>query len=99
MMRTGTILPRSDLACRREGAPGIPGRAKAPGRERLKAGGMAADDPTVAAIAALVADQEGLLEPPVAEAERPQVQLTLTPSAWRAGTRPRIRQLGGQPKW
>jgi pyruvate/oxaloacetate carboxyltransferase len=67
--------------------------------ERRKAGGMEASDPTVAAIAALVADQEGLLESPAAEQDRPQVQLTLTPSAWRSGTRPRIRQLGGQPKW
>jgi pyruvate carboxylase subunit B len=67
--------------------------------ERRKAGGMEASNPTVAAIAALVADQKGLLESPTAEQERPQVQLTLTPSAWRAGTRPRIRQLGGQPKW
>jgi hypothetical protein len=60
---------------------------------------MDAGEPTVAAIAALVADQEGLLEAPAADLDRPQVQLTLTPSSWRSGTRPRIRQLGGQPKW
>ena len=67
--------------------------------ERRKAGGMAADDPTVAAIAALVADQEGMLESPAADQDRPQVQMAMTPSSWRSGARPRIRQMGGQPKW
>ncbi len=67
--------------------------------ERRKAGGLPADDSIVAAIAALVADSEEMLEPAVSAQERPQVQLAITPSAWRTGGRPRIRQLGGLPKW
>jgi hypothetical protein len=67
--------------------------------QRRKAGGIPADDPTVAAIAALVAQKEGMLETLVSDQERPQVQLTLTRSAWRAGSRPRVRQLGGTPRW
>ena len=67
--------------------------------ERRRSGGMAATDPTVAAIAALVADAEGMLEVPVAEQSRPQVELAVTPSSWRVAGRPRIRQIGGYPKW
>jgi pyruvate/oxaloacetate carboxyltransferase len=72
--------------------------------ERRRAGGMPATDPTVAVIAAMVADKEGLLADQSRLTNRngqsrPQVQMTLTPSAWRAGVRPRIRQLGGLPKW
>lgn len=67
--------------------------------ERRKAGGLDATDTTVAAIAALVADQEGMLETPVADQSRPQVELTMTPSSWRVVGRPRIRQIGGYPKW
>jgi pyruvate carboxylase subunit B len=75
--------------------------------ERRRAGGLPATDPTVAAIAALVADREGMLEPVLGNAfqgaskeqNRPQVQLAMAPSTWRAGSRPRIRQLGGLPKW
>jgi pyruvate carboxylase subunit B len=67
--------------------------------ERHKQGGMAASEPTVAAIAALVAQQEGMLEPPAAKQGRPQVQLAVTPSSWRVVGRPRIRQTGGYPKW
>jgi pyruvate carboxylase subunit B len=67
--------------------------------ERRKNGGMPATDATVAAIAALVAQKECMLETPVTEQSRPQVQLAMTPSSWRAGSRPRIRQIGGLPKW
>ncbi len=67
--------------------------------ETRKRGGMPATDPTVAAIAALVADEEGLLEPELATEGRPQLQLAVTPSSWRVGGRPRIRQIGGYPKW
>ena len=67
--------------------------------ERREAGGLSATDPTVAAVAALVADAEGMLETPVAEQSRPQVQLAVTPSSWRVAGRPRIRQVGGLPKW
>jgi pyruvate/oxaloacetate carboxyltransferase len=67
--------------------------------ERREAGGLPASEPTVAAIATLVAQKEGMLETPVSEKSRPQVQLALTPSSWRVGGRPRIRQIGGLPKW
>ncbi len=67
--------------------------------ERRKSGGLVATDPTVAAIAALVADAEGMLEVPVTEQSRPQVELAMTPSSWRVAGRPRIRQIGGYPKW
>jgi pyruvate carboxylase subunit B len=67
--------------------------------ERRKLGGMAPAEPTVAAIAALAAQEEGMLEPPAAEQGRPQIQLAVTPSTWRVGGRPRIRQIGGYPKW
>ncbi len=63
------------------------------------AGGLPADDPTVAAIAALVAHKEGMLEPATTEQRRPQLQLAVTPSTWRIAGRPRIRQIGGMPKW
>jgi len=62
-------------------------------------GGMAASDPVVGTIAALVAQKEEMLDPPVAVQERPQVQLAVGPSSWRVGGRPRIRQIGGYPKW
>ena len=67
--------------------------------ERRKSGGLSASDPTVAAVAALVAQREGMLETPASEQERPQVELTMTPSAWRVTGRPRIRQIGGLPRW
>jgi len=67
--------------------------------EVRKRGGMLATDPTVAAIAALVADREGLLEAEAAAEGRPRIQLAVTPSSWRVGGRPRIRQIGGYPKW
>jgi pyruvate carboxylase subunit B len=71
--------------------------------QRRRAGGLPATDPTVAAIAALVADREGMLESPADQVGlargRPQVQLAMAPSTWRTGSRPRIRQLGGLPKW
>ena len=63
------------------------------------AGGLAATDSAVAAIAALVAQKENMLQAPVAEQGRPQVQLAAAPSMWRANSRPRIRQIGGLPKW
>jgi hypothetical protein len=53
----------------------------------------------IGAIAALVAQKEGMLETPVAETSRPTVELALTPSSWRTQGRPRIRQIGGFPKW
>jgi pyruvate/oxaloacetate carboxyltransferase len=64
-----------------------------------KMGGLPADSATVAAIAALVAQQEGMLETPAAEQDRPQLNMALTPSSWRVASRPRIRQIGGLPKW
>ena len=69
--------------------------------ERRRTGGLPPTDPTVAAIAALVATKEGLLEPATHGngQSRSQVQIAMAPSAWRAGVRPRIRQLGGLPKW
>jgi pyruvate/oxaloacetate carboxyltransferase len=69
--------------------------------ERRRAGGLPSTDPSVAAIAALVANREGLLEPATHRngQSRPQIQVAMAPSAWRAGARPRIRQLGGLPKW
>jgi pyruvate carboxylase subunit B len=67
--------------------------------ERRKTGGLAPGDPTVAAIAAMVAGQEGLLETPAEEQARPQVKMAVTPSSWRVAGRPRIRQTGGYPKW
>jgi oxaloacetate decarboxylase alpha subunit len=67
--------------------------------ERRKAGGLPATDPTVAAIAALAAQKEEMLETPTSGTGRPQVQLTMAPSSWRAGSRPRLRQIGGVPKW
>jgi pyruvate carboxylase subunit B len=67
--------------------------------QRRAAGGLAATDPTVAAIAALVAQKESMLQAPAAERERPQAQLATAPSTWRAGSRPRIRQIGGLPRW
>jgi pyruvate/oxaloacetate carboxyltransferase len=69
--------------------------------ERRRAGGMPSSDPTVAVIAALVAKNEGLLEPAAnaSDQRRPQVQLAMPPSTWRASVRPRIRQLGGLPTW
>ncbi|MBN1640603.1 MAG: pyruvate carboxylase subunit B [Anaerolineae bacterium] len=67
--------------------------------EIRKHGGMLATDPTVAAIAGLVAEREGMLETAPAEEGRPQLQLAVTPSSWRVAGRPRIRQIGGYPKW
>ena len=67
--------------------------------QRRAAGGLAATDPAVAAIAALVAQKEDMLQAPAAEQGRPQVQLATAPSTWRAGSRPRIRQIGGLPRW
>jgi pyruvate/oxaloacetate carboxyltransferase len=67
--------------------------------ERRKTGGLPAGDPIVAAIAALVAQKEGMLEPPATDEGRPQVELAMTPSSWRVGGRPRIRQIGGYPRW
>jgi pyruvate carboxylase subunit B len=67
--------------------------------ERRRNGGLAPADPTVAAIAALVAGEEGLLETSAEERARPQVQMAVTPSSWRVAGRPRIRQTGGYPKW
>jgi pyruvate/oxaloacetate carboxyltransferase len=67
--------------------------------ERREEGGLSAGDPIVAAIATLVADDQGMLEPVVTDHQRPQVQLAVTPSSWRVGGRPRIRQIGGLPKW
>jgi hypothetical protein len=74
--------------------------------ERRRAGGMPASDPTVAVIATMVAEMEGLIEPAASgqgtcprRAHQNAHQMALAPSAWRAGTRPRIRQLGGLPKW
>lgn len=67
--------------------------------ERRESGGLPAASPTVAAIAALVAQREGMLEAPVAEQARPQVELAVTPSSWRTAGRPRIRQIGGYPRW
>jgi pyruvate carboxylase subunit B len=67
--------------------------------EVRKQGGMLATNPTVAAIATMVAAKEGMLETEALTEERPQVQIAMTPSAWRVGGRPRIRQIGGYPKW
>jgi pyruvate/oxaloacetate carboxyltransferase len=67
--------------------------------ERRRTGGLPATDPTIAAIAALVAQKEEMIEPPLSAQERPHVQLAMTPSSWRTTGRPRIRQLGGLPKW
>lgn len=68
--------------------------------QQRKAGGLPASSPTVAAIAALVANKEGLLtKPAVEEKERPQLQMAVTPSGWRTAGRPRVRQVGGTPKW
>jgi len=67
--------------------------------ERRKAGGHPASDPTVAAIAALVAEKEGMVKAPVAEQERPGLQMAVTPSTWRTSGRPRIRRIGGLPRW
>jgi pyruvate carboxylase subunit B len=67
--------------------------------QRRASGGLAATDPVVAAIAALVAQKENMLQSPAAEQGRPQVQLATAPSTWRAGSRPRIRQIGGLPRW
>jgi pyruvate carboxylase subunit B len=67
--------------------------------ERRQAGGLLATDPTVAAVATLVADQEGMLETPTVEQARPQLPMAMSPSAWRTASRPRIRQIGGLPKW
>jgi pyruvate carboxylase subunit B len=64
-----------------------------------KMGGLPAANSTVAAIAALVAQHEGMLETPAAEQGRPQLNMALTPSSWRVASRPRIRQIGGLPKW
>jgi hypothetical protein len=67
--------------------------------EVRKTGGMLATNPTVAAIAGLVAAEEAMLETAPADESRPQLQLAVTPSSWRVGGRPRIRQIGGYPKW
>ncbi len=67
--------------------------------ERRKSGGFDASEPTVAAIAAMVADAEGMLETQVTDQSRPQIDLAMTPSTWRVAGRPRIRQIGGNPKW
>ncbi len=67
--------------------------------EQRRAGGLPSTSPTVAAIAALVADKEGMLAKPAVEAERPQLNMAITPSAWRTAGRPRIRKIGGTPKW
>jgi pyruvate carboxylase subunit B len=67
--------------------------------QRRRQKGFAADNPVIGAIAAMVAQKEGMLETPAAEQDRPQLQMAVTPSTWRVGGRPRIRQLGGYPKW
>ena len=67
--------------------------------ERREAGGLGASDAIIGTIAALVAQKEGMLETLVADQDRPSVQLAMTPSSWRANARPRIRQIGGYPKW
>jgi pyruvate/oxaloacetate carboxyltransferase len=67
--------------------------------EKRRHGGLLATDSTVAAIAALVANEEGMLATPAAEQERAQVQMALTPSSWRTTGRPRIRKIGGTPRW
>lgn len=67
--------------------------------EGRRAGGLPATSPTVAAIAALVANKEGMLAQPVTEQERPQLNMTVSPSTWRTAGRPRVRKIGGSPKW
>jgi pyruvate carboxylase subunit B len=67
--------------------------------EIRKHGGMLPTNPTVGAIAALVAEKEGMLETAPTDESRPGLQLAVTPSSWRVAGRPRIRQIGGYPKW
>jgi pyruvate/oxaloacetate carboxyltransferase len=67
--------------------------------EWRRGGGLPASSTTVAAVAALVADREGMLQASATAQARPGIEMALTPSSWRTGSRPRIRQTGGYPRW